>query len=236
MPGRDLYTLKAFVKYDLQLQEKWTSPGGEVKLFTSCNYILKWHGKSKKKLSIVCDDHKQCLVEKLEKLATMITDKLNTNNELRQEENMAGESKKSHSLLACNADSYSQQTNNVSEYEAEKTFAEFCYNPNNSRTCYCKDFALQIKRIEDEIKLLQNRMDAHEIHDCTVPCNSDLSLRRGNVRLQSDLQSAKSTIKQLKTKVNELQGEKSSLTTVIRLLQEDNLQHANYSDRNNNAK
>ena len=32
-----------------------------------------------------------------------------------------------------------------------------------------------------------------------------------------------------------MQSEKSSLTTVIRLLQEDNLQHANYSDRNNDA-
>ena len=32
-----------------------------------------------------------------------------------------------------------------------------------------------------------------------------------------------------------MQSEKSSLTTVIRLLQEDNLQHTNYSDRNNNA-
>ena len=170
-----LEELKAFVKYDLQLQGKWTSPGGEVKLFTSCNYILKWHGKSKLKLSIVCDDHNQSLVEKLEKLATMTTDKLNTNSELRHEGNMAGESKKSHSLLACNADSYSQQTNNVSEYEAEKT-SEFYYNLNNSRSCYCKDFTLQIKRIEVEMKLLQNRMDAHEIDDPTVPCNSDLSL------------------------------------------------------------
>jgi hypothetical protein len=50
----------------------------------------------------------------------MISDKLNTNSELRQEGNMAGESKKSHCLLACNTDSYSQQTNNVSEYGAEK--------------------------------------------------------------------------------------------------------------------
>ncbi|CAB4007987.1 Hypothetical predicted protein [Paramuricea clavata] len=85
-----------------------------------------WEGsleelKALKKLSIVCDGHNQSLVEKLEKLATMNTDKLNTNNELRHEGNMAGESKKSHSLLACNADSYSQQTNNVSEYEPEKT-------------------------------------------------------------------------------------------------------------------
>ncbi|CAB4016736.1 Scavenger receptor cysteine-rich type 1 M130 [Paramuricea clavata] len=187
----------------------WEEPLEELKAF--------------KKLSIVCDDHNRSLVEKLEKLATMITDKLNTNSELRHEGNMAGESKKSRSLLACNADSYSQQTNNVSEYEAEKT-SEFCYNSNNSSSCYCKDFTLQIKRIEVEMKLLQNRMDAHEIDDPTVPCNSDLSLRRENVRLQSDLESAKSTINNLMQL-----SEKSSLTTVIRLLQEDNLQHTNYT-------
>jgi hypothetical protein len=31
--------LKSLVKYDVQLQGKRTSPGGQVKLFTSCNYI-----------------------------------------------------------------------------------------------------------------------------------------------------------------------------------------------------
>ena len=48
------------------------------------------------------------------------------------------------------------------------------------------------------------------------------------------MESAKSAIKQLETKVHELQSEKSSLITVIRLMQEDG-QHGNYSDKKNNT-
>ena len=67
----------------------------------------------------------------------------------------------------------------------------------------------------------------------TSPCNNDILLRRENVRLQSELESAKFAIKQLERKGNELQSEKSSLVTVIRFLQEHNQPHSNYSDKNN---
>ena len=114
---------------------------------------------------------------------------------------------------------------------AEKILTECCGNSNNSCGCYCKDFTLQIKRIEDEMQLLQDRMK----HGSTAvsSSNNNILLRRENVRLQSDLESAKSAIKQLETKVNELQSEKSSLITVIRLLQEDNQQQSHHSDENN---
>ena len=118
-------------------------------------------------------------------------------------------------MLAFGLDDDSQHTNNTSGYEAEKISTEFCGNSNNSCRCYCKDSTLQIKRIEDEIKLLQDRIK----HDSTTTssCNNDKLLRRENVCIQSDLESAKSAIKQLETKVNELQSEKSSLITVITL-------------------
>ena len=127
----------------------------------------------------------------------------------------------SKNLVAFDADGYSQH--NTSRYEAEKISAEFCPNLNYSCGCYCRGFTLQIKRIEDEIKSLQYRLK--DDYTTTSPCNNDLLLRRENVRLQSDLESAKSAIKQLETKVHELQSEKSSLIAVIRLMQEDG-QHA----------
>jgi hypothetical protein len=65
----------------------------------------------------------------------------------------------------------------VNTEQKKLTSAEFCYNLNNSRSCYCKDFALQIKRIEDEMKLLQNRMDAHEIDDMIAPYLATVSCR-----------------------------------------------------------
>lgn len=222
--------LRDFLKYNLKLEGKWTSPGGDTKLFTSCDYTVKWYGRIKKKLAVVRDDHNQSLVEKLEKFATVFSDRSSINTEVGQE-NMADENvEKSSNLLAFDADDYSQH--NTSRYEAEKISAECCPNSNNSCGCYCKDFTLQIKRIEDEIKSLQYRLK--DDYTTTLPCNNDLLLRRENVRLQSDLESAKSAIKQLETKVHELQSEKASLITVIRLMQEDG-QHGNYSDKKNNT-
>ena len=72
-----------------------------------------------------------------------------------------------------------------------------------------------------------------DVPTTTSPCNNDILLRRENVRLQNELESAKSAIKQLERKGNELQSEKSSLITVIRFLQEHNQPHSNYSDKNN---
>ena len=40
--------LKQFVSDKLKLSGKWSSPGGEIKLFTSDSLSLKWQGKTKK--------------------------------------------------------------------------------------------------------------------------------------------------------------------------------------------
>ena len=149
-----------------------------------------------------CNDHNQSLVKKLEKFATVFADKSITNSDVGQEENMANtETEKSSNLLAFGADNNSQHTNNTNGCEPENVLTEFCGNSSNSCGCYCKDFTLQIKRIEDEIQLLQDRIKHSSA--TTSPSNNDILLRRENVRLQSDLESAKSAIKQLETKVNE---------------------------------
>ena len=45
--------LKDFLNYSLKFEGKWTSPGGDVKLVTNCDYIVRWYGRIKKKLSVV---------------------------------------------------------------------------------------------------------------------------------------------------------------------------------------
>ena len=50
----------------------------------------------------------------------------------------------------------------------------------------------------------------------------NLPLRRENVRLQSELETARSTIEKLETRISELQGKKSSLMMVISILQKGN--------------
>ena len=68
-----LESLKEFIKDKLNIEGKWSSPGGETKLFTSANCLMKWYGKSRKKLVVVKDDKN--LMEKLSKFAIAIEDK-----------------------------------------------------------------------------------------------------------------------------------------------------------------
>ena len=70
-----LQCLKDFVKVDLNIEGKWTSPGGEVKVFTTKDFIIKWTGKSMKKLIVIKDDSKKSMIEKLERLVRLNDDK-----------------------------------------------------------------------------------------------------------------------------------------------------------------
>ena len=45
-----LKSLEKFVHVDLNLRGKWSSPGGEVKLFKESEFSIKWYNKNKKSL------------------------------------------------------------------------------------------------------------------------------------------------------------------------------------------
>jgi hypothetical protein len=51
----NLAQLKSFVQNDLKLIGKWSSPGGETKLFKNTEIILKWAWQTRKKLIIEKD-------------------------------------------------------------------------------------------------------------------------------------------------------------------------------------
>ena len=60
-----LNDLKEFVSNRLKLSGRWTSPGGEVKLFTSDTGCLKWHGKSTKWITFPGDSIETSNLSKL---------------------------------------------------------------------------------------------------------------------------------------------------------------------------
>jgi hypothetical protein len=70
-----LECLNNFVKVDLNIEGKWTSPGGEVKVFTTKDHIIKWTGKSTRKLVVMKDDSKQSVSKKLERRVTLSEDR-----------------------------------------------------------------------------------------------------------------------------------------------------------------
>ena len=63
--------LKQFVDTNLEIKGKWTSPGGNVKLFTAIDseFVIKWNGPRSRKLIIEADNSDHYLEEKFEKLS-----------------------------------------------------------------------------------------------------------------------------------------------------------------------
>lgn len=53
--------LKCFIMSVFKLDGKWSSPGGDVKLFKSANVALKWHGLTRKCLSVLEDNSQKYL-------------------------------------------------------------------------------------------------------------------------------------------------------------------------------
>ena len=69
---KSLSDLKIFVKESLNINGKWFSPGGDVKLFKSDGegeLVIKWHGSRSKRISIQSDNQEQYLKLKFESLA-----------------------------------------------------------------------------------------------------------------------------------------------------------------------
>ena len=78
--------LKAFVQHELKLRGKWTSPGGEVKLFyqfTGVNVSVKWLGRKKRKLTISSDDINKTLIETMKIIAAK-SKNINTHKKLSE--------------------------------------------------------------------------------------------------------------------------------------------------------
>ena len=57
--------LKSFVYGQLGLNGKWSSPGGEVKLFVNLNVSFKWYGPTQKRLVKLKDDEENSLIKPL---------------------------------------------------------------------------------------------------------------------------------------------------------------------------
>lgn len=79
----NLEELKHFICEHLKLSGKWSSPGGETKLFTNDEITLKWNGPNRKKISVVKDDisHLEDILQKCSAIAcSSQTQTVKTNN------------------------------------------------------------------------------------------------------------------------------------------------------------
>ena len=189
-----------------------------MKLFTGVNVSVKWLGRKKRKLTIASDDINKTLIEKMKIIAAK-SKNINTHKKLSEvcaakqsEQSMAKwtDIEEPHSSSLVNASDINLQPGNSAP--SQDTDTVFCQKSNslNSCSCYCKNFASQLERIEDDLLQLRSRMDVREIEGLKLPCDNT-SLRKEKDRLQSELELAKCTISKLEAKISELQNEKSTI-------------------------
>ena len=163
-----LKSLKLFVQSGLSIEGQWSSPGGEVKQFTSKDYIIKWYGKKKQKISIIRDDKSQSLREKLVKFAAL-------NEVNRHDGKQWGEARENSNMVEVAENSLSDDAKydpghtiiDQDDVDSSKIdiFAESGHKFINSQ-CHCRELALQLKHIKHDIHGLKSRAetcDANEI-------------------------------------------------------------------------
>ncbi|CAB4038835.1 Hypothetical predicted protein, partial [Paramuricea clavata] len=92
--------------------------------------------------------------------------------------------------------------------------------------CHCSELAVQFKRIEHDLKLLKNRIEVRKADETALICRT-ATCRSEKSYLKSELEVANSKIIDLQAKIKHLENKKSSLTTAIRIIQEDNSLRSN---------
>ena len=214
-------SLKLFVQSDLGIDGQWKSTGGEVKKFTTKSYTLRWYGKTKQKLVIIQDDENESLQEKLVKFATLGNLKgrdVGQRSEAIGNKNMVEGVQKSTSLLNDDKNKAENQVD-VVNFPTEVPLVESGQKFANS-VCCCREFVLQLKRIEGDIQQLKNRTDSYEGNENSRPCKSS-TCKNEKANLRNNLEEANNIIKDLRAKVTYLEHEKVNLATALALQQKD---------------
>ncbi|CAB4005997.1 Hypothetical predicted protein [Paramuricea clavata] len=236
-----LESLKLFVQSDLNIEGQWSSPGGEVKQFTSENYTMKWYGRKKQKLVITRDDKNESLRENLAKFATL-------NKVIIHDGKQYGEAegKRSEGNSNMDVEVIENSWSDDGKYDSDHITANQD-DPSSSKIetvvegghkftscqCYCRDLAFQLKRVERDIQQLKNRAETRDGNENTRLCNTN-TCQSEKALLRSNLEEANNTIKDLKAKIMYLEQEKDNLATAMTLQQKDYQTCLNNLNRQNN--
>ncbi|CAB4037565.1 Hypothetical predicted protein [Paramuricea clavata] len=212
--------LKVFVSCDLKLTGRWLSPGGEVKTFTSDTLVLKWHGKTNKWITLSGSSTEvselsqtlQSLCKKAEENQAAIVEihqTLPTNN---------GKEKPSVHLAAPteNQTEYSVRSNN-DDKSYEDNFASI---ENQLKTLESK-FLDKTLSIANDLNNLKKYCLNNEVEGMNILRQENASLKVENEALKDSLYTAKFALSDLNTKVKDLEHEKASLTTTLKILYMD---------------
>ena len=214
-----LECLKLFVQSDLNIEGQWLSSGGDVKQFVSKDYAMKWYGKRRQKLVIIRDDVTESLRQKLDKFATLNTVNDRDGEQYKEAEgdlNLGEVTEKSLSDDDTHKPSLSITQN---KEDKDMSFAENGHKFKNSE-CHCNVLSIQLKRIEGDLQQLKSVVEASNMNENIQLCKTS-ACQNEKAFLINKLEEANITINDLKTKIMNLEQEKDSLITALKLQQKD---------------
>ena len=204
--------LKEFVQNSLNFDGKWSTPGGDVKVFENEKYCLKWYGGTKKKLLIVRDDEQQNLSERMQSLATKsVNINSKTSTAIGKENNMA-ELHIVHDSDVDDKSLYMEGIENSPVEDLRRQMQEFAESTN-----------LKIEGLEIELNNLKVRSVPMFVMEAAV---KELKIDKDNlVRENAELREKNLNFaiitSDLNSKVKELEHERDSLVTAMKLQQQE---------------
>jgi regulator of replication initiation timing len=212
--------LKVFVSCDLKLTGRWLSPGGEVKTFTSDTLVLKWHGKTNKWITLSGSSTEVSeLSQTLQSLCKEAEENQADIAEIHQTPpTNNGKEKPSVDLAAPteNQTEYSVRSNN-DDKSYEDNFASI---ENQLKTLESK-FLDKMLSIANDLNYLKKYCFNNEVEGMNILRQENASLKVENEALKDSLYTAKFPLSDLNTKVKDLEHEKASLTTTLKILYTD---------------
>ena len=230
-----LENLKKFVADELKLLGKWTSPGGETKLFTSPLVSLKWQSKTSKWITIsgTPNEVNDVIIKQLKSIceeAAMNSTTKSVNVDENVDASINSDSAEA-SVIELTCPESMPGISNQLNLTAPMSF-------NNEQTII-KD---KLSCTEAEMKSLESKFldktlslanDLNNLKEHCLENNSgyinglryeNISLKEENKTLKDRLETTRFAFADLNTKVKDLENEKACLITSLKILYQDYFQ------------
>ena len=180
------------IESDFNLSGKWLSSGGESKEFIHRDFVLKWQGKSKQRLTVVKDNQQSYLLNALKGYASEM-DAENTVN------------------------TFSDSEANEGKF-VEHVVVEIIDQDENNTSCFNNDRYLQdLNKIMSMISQLREAHEKERLNSITQAAKyeaTNKALTEGQIKMAAEIQD-------LKSSVERLENENKSIRKVLGIKQDE---------------
>ena len=224
-----LDNLKKFVADELKLLVgKWTSPGGETKLFTSGLVCLKWQSKTSKWITVYGSPNEvNDVTEQFKSMCEVAT--INSTN--ADECDVDPSNNEEHAEASVDESTVDEivtgMLGETSPTVPISSSTEHKFIKNKLSNVEAEIKSLEAKFLDKTLSLTNdlNNLKKYCLDNSTEYVNSlrheNASLKDENRALKDSLAISKFALSDLNTKVKELENEKACLTTSLKILYQD---------------